>query len=164
MAEEFDVVVIGAGPAGYVAAIRSAQLGLKTACIEKRMELGGTCLNVGCIPSKTLLHTTELLYTLKTEGGKLGLKSSGVSFDFPRMMERKKEVISSLNEGIKGLFKKNKVTLFTGNASFISPTTITVSQGATSAQISSKHFIIATGSEPVPLPFLPFDERSPVFG
>ena len=159
MAEEFDVVVIGAGPAGYVAAIRSAQLGLKTACIEKRMELGGTCLNVGCIPSKTLLHTTELLYTLKTEGGKLGLKSSGVSFDFPRMMERKKEVISSLNEGIKGLFKKNKVTLFTGNASFISPTTITVSQGATSAQISSKHFIIATGSEPVPLPFLPFDER-----
>ena len=90
MAEEFDVVIIGAGPAGYVAAIRCAQLGLKTACIEKRMELGGTCLNVGCIPSKTLLHTTELLYALKAEGAKLGLKSSGVAFDFPRMMDRKK--------------------------------------------------------------------------
>jgi len=159
MAEEFDVVIIGAGPAGYVAAIRCAQLGLKTACVEKRMELGGTCLNVGCIPSKTLLHTTELLYALKAEGAKLGLKSSGVAFDFPRMMDRKKEVITSLNEGVKGLFKKNKVSLFTGSASFTSPTEVTVSQGATSAHLAAKHFIIATGSEPVPLPFLPFDER-----
>lgn len=158
MAEEFDVVVIGAGPAGYVAAIRCAQLGLKTACIEKRMELGGTCLNVGCIPSKTLLHATELLYKVKKDGPKLGLFAD-VSGKLSQMMERKKEVLSSLNEGIKGLFKKNKIAHFTGSASFLSQNTITISQGPTSQQIKGKNFILATGSEPVPLPFLPFDER-----
>lgn len=159
MAQEFDVVIIGAGPAGYVAAIRCAQLGLKTACVEKRMELGGTCLNVGCIPSKTLLHSTELFYKIKKDGTKLGIFTDGLSLQFSKMMERKKEVVSTLNEGVKGLFKKNKVTLFTGNASFVSTHTLSVSQGPTSEQINAKYFILATGSEPMPLPFLPFDER-----
>jgi len=159
MAQEFDVVVIGSGPAGYVAAIRCAQLGLKTACVEKRMELGGTCLNVGCIPSKTLLHSTELFYKIKKDGAKLGIFTDGLSMQFSKMMERKKEVVSTLGEGIKGLFKKNKVTLFTGSASFTSSHSISISQGPTSEVVSGKNFIIATGSEPTPLPFLPFDER-----
>lgn len=159
MAQEFDVVVIGAGPAGYVAAIRLAQLGFKTACIEKRLELGGTCLNVGCIPSKALLHSTELLYKVKMEGKKLGLESDKISAHFPRMMERKKEVVSSLNEGVKALFKKNKVTLFTGAASFVSDHVLSVSQGPTAEEIVAKKIVIATGSMPVSLPFLPFDER-----
>jgi dihydrolipoamide dehydrogenase len=159
MEDIFDVVIIGAGPAGYVAAIRCAQLGLKTACIEKRMELGGTCLNVGCIPSKTLLYSSELYHTVKTKGQSLGILSQSCSFDFSQMMKRKKEVISSLNQGIKGLFKKNKITHFTGSASFLSSGSVEICQGPTSTIVKGKKFIIATGSEPTPLPFLPFDER-----
>lgn len=159
MADDFDVIVIGAGPAGYVCAIRLSQLGLKTACVEKRMEVGGTCLNVGCIPSKTLLHASEMYYKTKHEGQILGLQGGGLSYDFPQMMQRKKEVISSLNDGVKGLFKKNKVTLITGGASFISSEEIEVSQGPTKQKLKAKYFVIATGSEPTALPFLPFDER-----
>jgi dihydrolipoamide dehydrogenase len=162
MEEEFDVAIIGAGPSGYVSAIRCAQLGLKTACIEKRMELGGTCLNVGCIPSKTLLHASETFYKVKHEGRSLGIRGEGLQYDFSQMMARKKEVVSSLGEGIKGLFKKNKVTHFTGSASFDSPHIINVQQGPTSVKIKAKNVIIATGSEPVALPFLPFDERKVV--
>ena len=159
MTEGYDVVVIGAGPAGYVAAIRCAQLGLKTACIDKRMELGGTCLNVGCIPSKTLLYATELMYKTRKDGAALGLNASSLTYDFPQMMQRKREVIASLNAGIKGLFKKNKVVHITGSASFLSAHTLSVSQGAISQTITARYVIIATGSEPTPLPFLPFDER-----
>ncbi|MBM3207706.1 MAG: dihydrolipoyl dehydrogenase [Chlamydiae bacterium] len=159
MEESFDVVIIGAGPAGYVAAIRCAQLGLKTACIEKRMEHGGTCLNVGCIPSKTLLYSSELYNTVHSQGSSLGIVTPSLSFDFQQMMKRKRDVISSLNEGIKGLFKKNKITHFIGSASFLSSESIQIFQGPTTTIVRAKKFIIATGSEPTPLPFLPFDER-----
>lgn len=155
MKEDFDVVVIGSGPAGYVAAIRAAQLGLKTACIEKRESLGGTCLNVGCIPSKTLLHSSEMYHKIKKEGKSFGLLSEGLSFDWDLMQVRKNKVIQGLNEGIQGLFKKNKVVKIQGSASFESPTVLTVGD----QKISSKFFIIATGSEPTELPFLRFDEE-----
>ena len=157
MEEDFDVAVIGAGPGGYVAAIRLSQLGMKTVCIEKA-ELGGTCLNVGCIPSKTLLHASELLWKVKNEGKNLGVEAA-VSCDFSRMQERKREVIQELNQGITGLFKKNKVTLVRGSASFESLQVISVSQKEGKRQIRAKFFIIATGSEPTALPFLPFDEK-----
>jgi len=155
MKEDFDVVVIGSGPAGYVAAIRAAQLGLKTACIDKRESVGGTCLNVGCIPSKTLLHASESYFKMKKEGKSLGILSDALSFDWDLMQERKGKVIQGLNEGVLGLFKKNKVTRIVGEASFESPQLLKVGDKS----ISSRFFIIATGSEPTPLPFLPFDEE-----
>jgi dihydrolipoamide dehydrogenase len=152
---EFDVVVIGSGPGGYVAAIRAAQLGLKTACIDKNPALGGTCLNVGCIPSKTFLHSTELFWKLLHEGEELGIKGEKLVFDFSKLMNRKNQVVKSFNDGIAFLFKKNKITPFTGHATFLSPTTIQVGE----EKIEARHTIIATGSEPVSLPFLPFDEK-----
>lgn len=158
MQESFDVIVIGAGPGGYVAAIRLAQLGFKTACIEKRKDLGGTCLNVGCIPSKTLLHASHQYEIAKHHLSPLGIEASSVSYSLPKMMQRKTDVIASLADGIRGLFKKNKITLFTGSASFVSDHEIEVSQGPTSQRLFAKYFIIASGSEPTPLPFLPFDE------
>jgi dihydrolipoamide dehydrogenase len=155
MKEEYDVVVIGSGPAGYVAAIRSAQLGLKTACIEKRDALGGTCLNVGCIPSKTLLHSSEMYFKVKKEGKQLGILGDTLSFDWDLMQARKNKVIQGLGSGIEGLFKKNKVVKIIGEASFKTPHLLKVGD----QEISSRFFIIATGSEPTPLPFLPFDEQ-----
>ncbi len=150
----FDVIVIGSGPGGYVAAIRAAQLGLKTACVEKEKVLGGTCLNVGCIPSKCLLHSSEVYFSLLHEG-----KTHGVDADpkinFPQMMKRKQSVVAGFNQGIQGLFKKNGVTSITGTATFKDPHTIIVNN----EEIEGKNFILATGSEPTPLPFLPFDEK-----
>jgi dihydrolipoamide dehydrogenase len=151
---EYDVAVIGAGPGGYVAAIRLSQLGLKTVCIEKNA-LGGTCLNVGCIPSKTLLHTSELFWKIKAEGAHLGIHGD-LAVDLDRMHERKREVISQLTQGITGLFQKNKVTFVKGSASFTSLNTLLIDG---KEEIKAKSFIIATGSEPIALPFLPFDEE-----
>jgi dihydrolipoamide dehydrogenase len=159
MSEEFDVIVIGSGPAGYVAAIKAAQLGLKTACVEKRQTLGGTCLNVGCIPSKTLLHASELYYKVKKEGQAFGILGEALSFDWDKMQEKKRKVIQNLNEGIGGLFKKNKVVKMEGEASFLSPHELVVVSKEGSKTFSSKFFIIATGSEEVALPFLPFDQK-----
>ncbi len=133
----YDVVVIGSGPGGYVAAIRSSQLGLKTACIEKNKTLGGTCLNVGCIPSKVLLH------------------DSANSKGFSEMMERKTKVVSGFTSGIELLFKKNKIDSFQGEGVFQDPHTISVG----GQKIEAKYIILATGSEPISLPFLPFDEK-----
>lgn len=158
--EEFDVVVIGSGPGGYVAAIRAAQLGLKTACVEKDPPLGGTCLNVGCIPSKTLLHATETLWKLRHNGQKMGLKCPDIGFDFPVMQKERVDVIQGFNKGIEGLFKKNKITRFLGLGSFLSPQEINVQNGSEKTVIRAKNTILATGSEPVPLPFLPFDEKT----
>ncbi|MCB1115615.1 MAG: dihydrolipoyl dehydrogenase [Chlamydiia bacterium] len=154
MGDEFDLIVIGAGPGGYVAAIRAAQLGLKTACVEKEKNLGGTCLNVGCIPSKCLLQSSELYSQLKHSGKEHGIEAD-CTINFSQMMKRKEEVVQGFNLGIQGLFKKNKVTTITGLATFKDPHTITVS----GKEYRAKHFIIATGSEPTPLPFLPFDEK-----
>ena len=151
----YDVVVIGAGPGGYVAAIRAAQLGLKTCCIEKRNTLGGTCLNVGCIPSKALLHSSELYWKLSSEYSHHGIEISSIQLNFQKMMQRKSSIISNLNVGIEGLFHKNKIDRIQGEAQFIDPYTLDVSGN----QIQGKHFILATGSEPVTLPFLPIDEK-----
>ncbi len=151
----FDVVVIGSGPGGYVAAIRAAQLGLKVACVDKRKELGGTCLNIGCIPSKTLLHASELYWKMVHEAEQYGLKAGNCSYSFKDMMSRKDKVVTSFNEGIAALFKKNKVTFFPGAAKFVSPTILQVA----GEQIEAKNIILATGSEPIGLPFLPFDEK-----
>ncbi len=159
MAENFDVAVIGSGPGGYVAAIRAAQLGLKTACIEKHQALGGTCLNVGCIPSKTLLHSTEFYWKLVHEGKMLGIEVSRPEFNFKQMMARKDKTVTSFNEGIAYLFKKNKIYRYSGTASLTGPTQISIASGATSQNIEARHIILATGSEPIALPFLPFDER-----
>lgn len=153
--EPFDLLVIGSGPGGYVAAIRGAQLGLKVACIDKNTALGGTCLNVGCIPSKTLLHSTELFWKVLHEGQDLGIKGDKLTFDFDVAMKRKESVIRNFNEGIAALFKKNKITTFTGHATLASPTTVQVG----SETVSARNILLATGSEPTPLPFLPFDEK-----
>lgn len=154
MAKEFDLVVIGSGPGGYVAAIYAAQLGLKTACIEKDKTLGGTCLNVGCIPSKCLLHSSEFYSHTLTKAKDHGIEIDGVKLNFSQMQTRKENVVKGFNQGIGGLFKKNKIESIQGLASFTSPNSIEVN----GEEIRAKNFLIATGSEPTPLPFLPFDE------
>jgi dihydrolipoamide dehydrogenase len=147
---DFDAVVIGGGPGGYVAAIRLAQLGLKTACVEKDPVLGGTCLNVGCIPSKALLHSSWKYYETLHHMDKYGISASNVSLDFPKMMAYKNRVVQGLNRGIDSLFRKNHVERITGHASFVDSHTISVSSGNS---VRAKHFVIATGSVPVKLPF-----------
>lgn len=157
--ETFDVAVIGSGPGGYVAAIRSAQLGLKTACIEKDKGLGGTCLNVGCIPSKALLHSSEFYQSLLKDGKTHGIEAKEIGFNFKQMMSRKAKIVASFNEGIAALFKKNKIMPFHGKASLQSSTTITITDNSSTQEITARNIILATGSEPIALPFLPFDER-----
>jgi dihydrolipoamide dehydrogenase len=152
----FDVIVIGAGPGGYVAAIRAAQLGLKTACVESRETLGGTCLNVGCIPSKALLHASEL-FEEAAHGtmAKWGIKTSGVELDLDVMHAGRKEAIKGLTGGIEFLFKKNKVTWLKGHAKFTGPNAIDVAGQAYGA----KSIVIATGSSVTPLPGVEIDQE-----
>lgn len=152
---EFDVVVIGAGPAGYVASIRAAQLGLKVACVDKRKEPGGTCLNIGCVPSKTLLQSSELYWKMQKESSLHGIRGTTPSFDFTEMQKRKTQVVTGFNQGILALFKKNGVTYFTTPAKLTSSTTLQIG----GENVSAKSIILATGSEPIALPFLPFDEK-----
>src|SRR5438045_4687691 len=113
---EFDLIVIGAGPGGYVAAIRGAQLGLKVACIEKELALGGTCLRIGCIPSKALLESTELFAEARQSFGAHGIKCGQVDVDLHTMLQRKERVVATLTKGVEGLFKKNKITRYIGHA------------------------------------------------
>jgi dihydrolipoamide dehydrogenase len=158
---EFDVLVIGGGPGGYVAAIRAAQLGHNTACIEMRPSLGGTCLNVGCIPSKALLHASELFHQLHSLND-WGIATGETKLDLPRMLAKKDKIVTGLTSGIAGLFRKNKVTWLQGRGSILEPgLAACVSEGET-RQIRAKHIIIATGSTPVELPFLPFDGQAVV--
>jgi dihydrolipoamide dehydrogenase len=156
----YDLVVIGAGPGGYVAAIRAAQLGLKTACVEREY-LGGTCLNVGCIPSKALLDSSERYAAIKNGLDKHGIKVQGVTLDLGAMMSRKGEVVKSLTNGVGMLFKKNKVEHFKGTGRVVNPTTVEViaADGAKQA-ISTKRILIATGSAPIEIPSLPFDGKN----
>ncbi|MFT3782367.1 MAG: dihydrolipoyl dehydrogenase [Nibricoccus sp.] len=157
MSQSFDLIVIGAGPGGYVCAFRAAQLGLSVALVEKRSTLGGTCLNVGCIPSKALLHSTEHFDFAKTHAGEHGIKLGSVSFDVATLLKRKEAIVAKLTGGIAQLAKARKVTVLTGTASFVSANTIAVQDEKGSVQCSAKNIVVATGSAPVQLPFLKFD-------
>ncbi|KAI9178971.1 dihydrolipoamide dehydrogenase precursor [Blastocladiella emersonii ATCC 22665] len=160
-AEEHDIVVIGGGPGGYVAAIKAAQLGLKAACVEKRGSLGGTCLNVGCIPSKALLNNSHLLHQAQHDFAERGIDVSGeVKVNLDKMMENKNKIVKSLTGGIEMLFKKNKVTYAKGHGKVVSPTEVAVEAAdGTVSTIKTKHIIIATGSEPSSFPNIPIDEH-----
>ena len=152
---DYDLVVIGGGPGGYVCAIRAAQLGLKTACVEGRGALGGTCLNVGCIPSKALLHATELLHEAKHNFDTLGIIAESVSVDMKKMYAHKTNVIKSNTDGIEFLFKKNKVDYIKGWGEIVEPGKVKVGDDVHNA----KNIVIATGSEPASLPFIEVDEE-----
>ena len=151
---DFDVAVIGAGPGGYVAALRAAQAGLRVACIDERPTAGGTCLNVGCIPSKALLSSTEHWAELKSLADH-GIETEASRFDLVRMMARKERVVSDLTKGIAFLFKKAGVEFVQGHATVIAPGRVTVD----GREVAARHILIATGSEPATLPGVPFDEK-----
>lgn len=155
----FDCIVIGSGPGGYVAAIRCAQLGMKTALIERYRALGGTCLNVGCIPSKALLDSSEHFYNAKAHFAEHGIKLQKVEADIKQMIERKQSVVNQTVAGIQYLIKKNKIELFTGHASFLSQNKIKVSGTDMAQEIEGRHIIIATGSKPATLPNITLDKK-----
>ena len=156
----YDVTVIGSGPGGYVAAIRCAQLGLKTAIVEKYNTLGGTCLNVGCIPSKALLDSSHHYHDAVNHFEKHGIKTGKLSVDFKQMINRKNEVVSQTCDGISFLMKKNKIDVFTGVGSFKDATHINIAKADGETEtIESKHTIIATGSKPSTLPFIKLDKK-----
>ncbi|HSI10140.1 MAG: dihydrolipoyl dehydrogenase [Rariglobus sp.] len=149
----YDVVVIGAGPGGYVCAFRAAQLGLKVALIDKRATLGGTCLNVGCIPSKALLASSEHFLFAQKHAAEHGIKIDSVSIDVAAMLKKKDGIVSKLTGGVAALAKARKVTVITGEAKFTSATTLAVGDQS----LTAKNIVIATGSAPVELPFMKFD-------
>jgi dihydrolipoamide dehydrogenase len=155
MDQHFDVIVIGSGPGGYVCAIRAAQLGLKTACVEKRETLGGTCLNIGCIPSKALLQSSENFHEMAHGAAAHGIEIGEIRLDLARMQARKSEVVTANTKGVEFLFKKNKVTWIKGAAKFLSATEIDVA----GTSYTAKNFVIATGSESVPLKGVEVDEK-----
>ncbi|MGZ3773183.1 MAG: dihydrolipoyl dehydrogenase [Pseudobdellovibrionaceae bacterium] len=157
---QFDLIVIGSGPGGYVGAIRAAQLGLKTAVIEKDKTYGGTCLNVGCIPSKALLESSEHYQAVQHDLAAHGVKVGNVGLDLPTMMSRKDKIVKTNTEGIAFLFKKNKITPFAGFGKIVAPGKVEVKAADGNTQVlTTKNIMIATGSVPVELPFLKFDEK-----
>ena len=158
MLEKFDVTVIGGGPGGYVCAIRLSQLGLKTACIESRGSLGGTCLNVGCIPSKNLLNFSENFHKAKNFE-KIGIEVGEVKLNLDKMMKNKENAVTVLTKGIEFLFKKNKVTYFKGKGSFKSTNEISILAEGKETTIQTDKTIISTGSEPLSIPGMEFDEE-----
>ena len=161
--DSFDLIVIGAGPGGYVCAFRAAQLGLKVALIEKRASLGGTCLNVGCIPSKALLHSSEHLVWARQHAAEHGIKLGSVEIDLTTFLKRKDDVVTKLDGGVSQLAKARKITVVTGSASFVSPTTVRVATSVgESKDLTAKNIVIATGSAPVELPFMKFDGQTVV--
>ena len=158
MSEKFDVTVIGGGPGGYVCAIRLSQLGLKTACIESRGTLGGTCLNIGCIPSKSLLNLSENFHKAKNFE-KLGIETGEIKLNLEKMMKNKDKAVTVLTKGVEFLFKKNKVTYFKGTGSFKNQNQISIINNKEETTIETKNTIISTGSEPVSLRGIEFDEE-----
>ena len=157
--EKFDLAVIGSGPGGYVSAIRAAQLGMKVALIERYSTLGGTCLNVGCIPSKALLDSSEHYHNASAHFTKHGISFKGLSLDFKQMIARKEKIVSQLCQGIAYLMKKNKITVYTGHGCFESPHQIQISTKGKSESIEAAHIIVATGSKPSVLPFIKLDKK-----
>ena len=159
--EKFDVVIIGSGPGGYIAAIRSGQLGLKTALIEKDKELGGTCLNVGCIPSKALLTSSDHFIFVKKEAAKHGIVIDGARVDLAKMQERKDKVVKTFNSGVRSLMKTNKVAVFAGFGTITAPGKVSVkSANGDTQEIETKNIVIATGSAATELPFAKFDGKT----
>ncbi len=152
----YDLVVIGGGPGGYVCAIKAAQLGMKVACVEMRRTLGGTCLNVGCIPSKALLHSSQKYEDAQKHFADHGINIKDVKLDLKKMLDRKTKTVMDLTNGIEYLFKKNKIDFINGKAEFTSSTTIKVDG---KQDVEAKNFVIATGSEVVPLPGVDVDEK-----
>ena len=162
MSDKFDVVVIGGGPGGYNAAIRAGQLGMTSACIDKRGAFGGTCLNVGCIPSKALLHASHLFDEATTEFPKLGIKAT-VELDLPGMMAHKTKVVGELTKGVEFLLKKNKSEAIVGEARITAPGKIEVKgKDGSVRSIEAKNIVIATGSDVMPLPGVVVDEETVV--
>ncbi len=155
-ANTYDLAVIGAGPGGYVAAIRAAQLGMRVACVERDKNLGGTCLNVGCIPSKALLDSSERFAEVQQHLGEHGIEVDGVRLNLDQMMKRKRRVVQTLTKGISGLFRKNGVDSITGEASFVAPDKLAIKGGDT-ATLSASRILIATGSSPIELAAAAFD-------
>src|SRR5512133_4138670 len=159
--EKFDVVIIGSGPGGYVAAIRSGQLGLKTVIVEKDKELGGTCLNVGCIPSKALLTSSDHFMFVKKEAVKHGIVIDGARADLAKMQERKDKVVKTFNSGVRSLMKTNKVTVFEGFGTITAPGKVSIkSSSGETQEIETKNIVIATGSAPMELSFAKFDGKT----
>ncbi len=156
MPERYDIVVIGAGPGGYVAAIRAAQLGMRTACIDARATLGGTCLNIGCIPSKALLQSSEKFVEARHALAEHGVRVGEVGLDLPAMMARKDKVVGDLTRGVEFLFRKNKVDWLKGKARIAAPGLIAIESGQ---PVETGAIVIATGSESIPLPGIDVDER-----
>ena len=157
---EFDLTILGAGPGGYVAAIRAAQLGMKVAVIEKRATLGGTCLNIGCIPSKALLNSSEKFESINSSELKnIGIDLGAPKLNISKMMDNKNRIVTDLTKGIEFLFKKNKITSFIGNGYISSPTEVTVSSKNDTTIVKTDKILIATGSEAAPLNNISIDEK-----
>lgn len=157
---KYDVIIIGSGPGGYVAAIRCAQLGMKTAIVEKYKTLGGTCLNVGCIPSKALLDSSEQYYQARTHFGDHGIETSDLKVNLPQMIKRKNGVVNQTVDGVGFLMKKNKIDVIHGHAGFEDPHTLKIKgEDGKSSRITGKNIIIASGSKPASLPFINIDKK-----
>lgn len=159
MAETYDLIVIGGGPGGYVAAIRAAQLGLKTACVEKRGSLGGTCLNVGCIPSKALLHNSHLFAEAAHEFAERGIETGPVKLNLKKLMSNKDKIVGDLTKGIEFLFKKNKVDYLKGLGTIEKAGAVVVTEGKKKTTYETKNIVVATGSDSAPLPGVEVDEK-----
>ena len=161
-AEPYDVVVIGGGPGGYPAAIKAGQLGLRVACIESRGRLGGTCLNVGCIPSKALLHSSHLYEEAAHGWGPHGISADNVKMDLGKLMEHKAKTVTGLTGGIEGLLKKYKVDYFKGKGEILKAGSVKVTpiEGGEAATLDTKNIVIASGSVPASLPGVPVDETT----
>ena len=160
MEKNFDLLVIGGGPGGYVCAIRAAQLGLKTGCIESRGTLGGTCLNVGCIPSKSLLNLSELYHKAKNNFDNLGIETKDIKLNLKKMMANKNKSVQVLTKGIEFLFKKNKISYIKGKGVLFSKNDIVVYENEKKTTYKSKNIVIATGSSPTSLPGVKIDEKN----
>lgn len=157
MPESYDLIVIGAGPGGYVAAIRAAQLGLKVACVERETALGGTCLRVGCIPSKALLESSERYEETKTVAKNHGVLVGEVGLDLPTMLRRKDTVVAALTKGVEALFKKNKITRYAGTGRLAGQRLVTVTGAKETVELEGRHILIATGSQSASLPGIEVD-------